>query len=71
MFIVSEVVWSNPNLFNPLIVSKRLQDVFKTSSMHLQDPIPKTFSRCLLNAFKTCRKNVKTSSRRLQDVPSR
>ena len=45
--------------------SRRLQDVFKTSSRHLQDVLP----RRLQNVFKTSCKNVfKTSSRRLQDV---
>ena len=60
--------------------SRRLQDVFKTSSRHLQDVLPrrlqdvlqkrlqdifKTSSRRLQNVFKT---SWKTSSRHLQDV---
>ena len=44
---------------------RRLQDVFKTSSRHLQDVLP----RRLQNVFKTSsRRLAKTSSRHLQDV---
>ena len=47
--------------------SRRLQDVFKTSSRRLA----KTSSRRLQNVFKTSRKYVlKTSSRRFEDVSS-
>ena len=45
--------------------SRRLQDVFKTSSRHLQDVLPRHFQ----GVFKTfSRRLVKTSSRHLQDV---
>ena len=45
--------------------SRRLQDVFKTSSRHLQDVLP----RCLQDVFKTSsRRLAKTYSRHLQDV---
>ena len=58
--------------------SRRVQDVFKTFSRHLQDVLP----RCLQDVFMTSCKNVfktslrlledvlKTSSRRFQDVLS-
>ena len=45
--------------------SRRLQDVFKTSSRHLQDVLP----RCLQDVFKTSsRLLANTSWRHLQDV---
>ena len=51
--------------------SRRLQDVFKTSSGRLQD-IFKTFWRRLLDVFKTSSRPLqgvfKTSSRRFEDV---
>ena len=45
--------------------SRRFQDVFKTSSRHLQDVLP----RRLQNVFKTsCKYVLKTSSRHFEDV---
>ena len=52
-------VFQDKNIFK--ISSRRLQNVFKTSSSRLA----KTSSRCLQNVFKT---SWKTSSRHLQDV---
>ena len=51
--------------------SRRVQDVFRTSSRHLQDVL-KTSSRRLQNVFKTSSRRIqdlfKTSSRCLRDV---
>ena len=50
------------------VLQKRLQNIFKTSSKHLQD-VFKTFSRRLQNVLKTSwRRLAKTSSRHLQDA---